>query len=290
MTLYQQLGACAHMKKILVSARTILVVILQSALLLLAMVLVFVPFSHAPSVLGLTSGYLTYLFYPLLLYLLLTFSHKWLNQLPITWLGFSWRSLPSRFALGFGIGVISVLGVVILTAVWQSEVSLELSWRGGSPRAVLILLADAWETSFMEEFLVRGYVLPALLRRKVGPHIAILWSVVLFTLAHFLLRPLWWLLPIAVTGLLLGYLYYATASIWTPVGCHFAGNLIFGLINRAIVLQAHGMNENLASLALTECAAYLALTALLMWWHRRQVKSGASDFPLPRILRDIQLA
>jgi len=165
-----------------------------------------------------------------------------------------------------------------------------ISPPGGSTRDLLILLGDVWETGFTEEFLLRGFVLPALLRRRMGPQAAVLWSTLLFTLGHFLLRLLWWLLPIAAIRLLLGYLYYVTAGIWVPAGCRLAMNLIFGLLNRGMGLQAPGMEENLAALAVIECAAYLMLTALLIGSHRRQVKSGASGFPLPRLLRDVQPA
>jgi len=278
------------MKTTLAGVRSVIVVILQSALLLLAMVLAFAPFSMATGTWRFPYVYLPYLFYPLLLYLLLTLSHKWFNHLPIASLGFSWRRLPSHFALGFSTGLFSVLGVVLLTAIWQPRVSLELSGQWGSPNVLLIMLADVWETSFMEEFQMRCYLLPALVSRRIGPHTAVLLSTLVFALAHFQMRPLLWLLPIAATGLLLGYLYYATASIWVPVGYHFAGNLLLGLINRDILLRASGMSENLASLAVTECALYLALTALVIWWHRRRLRTGASDFPTPRLTSDIRPA
>jgi membrane protease YdiL (CAAX protease family) len=265
------------------AARTILVVFLQGALLLLALALAFVPFSHAPAALGIPGGYATYLLYPLLLYLLLALSHRWLTRMPLAPLGFSWPGLPSRLALGFALGAATALAVVALTALCHPQVSLALAGPAASPDAVLILLADVWETGFMEEFLVRGYVLPALLRRKIGPHAAVLWSVLFFTLAHFMIRPWWALLPIAVTGLLLGYLYYATASIWTPVGCHLAMNLVFGLLRNEILLRAPGLGDNTAPLAAIQCLVYLLLAALLVAWHRRRVRTGATDFPVPRL-------
>jgi len=104
-------------KAILATAPIILVVITQSALLLLAMMFHFLPFSHAPKMLGLTAGYLTFLLYPLLLYFLLKLAHKWLRRLPMAWLEFSWRRLPTELALGFGIEAVAVLGVVALAAL-----------------------------------------------------------------------------------------------------------------------------------------------------------------------------
>jgi len=208
------------MKAILVGTRVVMVVILQTALLL-AMALAFAPFAAVPGALGPTWGYLAHFLYALLLCLLLAFSHKWFNHLPIASLGFSWRRLPSHLALGFGIGAASALSVVILTAVWQQNVSLELSGQWGSPIVLLILLADVWETGFTEDLLVRGYLLPALVRRGIGPHAAVLVSVLLFTLAHFQVRPLWWLLPIAAAGLLLNRRWTKPAiRLAAPIASH----------------------------------------------------------------------
>ena len=270
-------------ERALAGTRTILVVTLQGALLLVAMALAFVPFSYGPSLLGVPGAYLTYLLYPLLLYLLLWLAHRWFNRVPLGLLGFSHRGLLSRFALGFGLGALSVLGVVGLTALLHPEVSLQLSGLVGLPGNMTILLADVWETGFSEEFLVRGFILPALLRRRMGVHAAVLWSGLLFAMTHFLMRPLWWLVPIAVTGILLGYLYYATSSIWAPVGCHMAMNLVFGLINREILLQAPGIEGHLPSLAVVECAAYLTITVLLWRYCRNRVEAGTTDLPAPRI-------
>ena len=85
------------MKTTLAGLRAVIAVILQSALLLLAMLLTFAPFSTAPGTWRFPYGYVPCLLYPLLLCLLLSLSHKWFNHLPIASLGFSWRRLPSHF-------------------------------------------------------------------------------------------------------------------------------------------------------------------------------------------------
>lgn len=270
-------------RKIGAGIKTIVVASLQSALVFAAMLLAFTPFSYAPTILGYTSGYLTYVLYPVLLYWILRLAHKGFNRLSIDGLGFSWRNLPLCSVSGFAIGTVAALAVVILTALWQPEVTLELSGQSVAPKDMLGLLADVWETSFAEEFLFRGYFLVVLLRRKMGVHTAAVWSVLLFTLVHFMVRPVWWLLPIAATGFLQSYLYYASASIWAPVGCHFAINLVFGLINRSILLQLNGREGKLAILAAAECVVYLAIAVLLMVYHHRKVKAGKSDFPHPAV-------
>lgn len=275
-------------RKIGSGIKTIVVASLQIALVFVVMQLAFTPFSYAPTILGYTSGYLTYLLYPVLLYWILRLAHKGFNRLSINGLGFSWRNLPLRIVSGFAVGTVAALAVVILTALWQPEVTLELSRPGVAPKDLLSLLADVWETSFAEEFLFRGYFLVALLRRKMGAHTAVVWNILLFTLVHFMVKPLWWLLPIAATGFLLSYLYYASASIWAPVGCHFAINLVFGLINRSIALQLNGIEGKLAIVAVAECVVYLAVAALLMAYHHKKVKAGKSDFPHPALTPDYE--
>lgn len=270
-------------RKIGSGIQTIVTVSLQSALVFAVMLLAFTPFSYAPTVLGYTSGYLTYVLYPVLLYWILTLAHKGFNRLSVNDLGFSWRNLPLCLVSGFAIGTVAALAVVILTALWQPEVTLELSRPNIAPKDMLSLLADVWETSFAEEFLFRGYLLVALLHRKMGAHTAVVWNVLLFALVHFMVKPLWWLLPIAATGFLLSYLYYASASIWTPVGCHFAINFVFGLINRSIALQLNGIGGKLAIVAVVQCVVYLAIAALLMAYHHKKVKAGKSDFPHPTV-------
>lgn len=270
-------------KKIGSGITTVVAASLQSALVFVVMQLAFTPFSYAATILGFTGGYLTYLLYPVLLYWILMLAHKRFNRLSLADLGFSWRNFPLWSVSGFIIGTVAALAVVILTALWQPEVTLALSRPGVAPEALLGLLADVWETSFAEEFLFRGYFLVALLRRNMGAHTAVVWNVLLFALVHFMVKPSWWLLPIAATGFLLSYLYYASASIWTPVGCHFAINLVFGLINRSIVLQLNGIEGKLVIVAVAECVVYLAIAALLMVHHRRKVKAGKSDFPNPAV-------
>jgi len=233
---------------------------------------------------------LAYLLYPVVLYWLLKLGHRYLTGLDMDRLGFSRRGLLPGFVAGLALGAAAAVAVVRLTAVWQPAVSLAAVRSAGLPGAALIVLADAWETCFMEEFLFRGFCLPVLVRHRMGPQLAVFWSVLVFAVAHAWQQPLWWLLPIAATGLALSYLTYATASLWLPVGMHVGGNLAFGLMNRDILLQARGLEGNLGSLAVTECAVYLVLAACLLWWHPRQAGLGLTDFPVPRLLKQAGVA
>lgn len=74
----------------------------------------------------------------------------------------------------------------------------------------------------LEEFLFRGIILTGLMRR-VDTWWAILWSSVLFAIAH--LNP-WQALPAFVMGCLFGWIYVRTRSFWTVVAMHSLNNTL----------------------------------------------------------------
>jgi membrane protease YdiL (CAAX protease family) len=72
-----------------------------------------------------------------------------------------------------------------------------------------------------EELLFRGY-----LQKKLGnwlrnPHIAILITAFLFSAIHFHFQGM---IPRFVLGVLLGYLFYWSNSLWLPILAHFVNN------------------------------------------------------------------
>lgn len=88
--------------------------------------------------------------------------------------------------------------------------------------AILTFQALAVWTPFTEELFFRGFVLRGLARRwgTVG---AVAGSALVFSVFH--LSP-GVLLPVFVTGLLLGWLYHRTGSLWTCVAAHAGQNAI----------------------------------------------------------------
>lgn len=255
-------------------AKTLLIVSIQSALLFITMQLIFVPFANAPRLLGPVSGYLIYSLYPLLLYLLLVSAHKVFNRLALTNLGFAWRHLPAGIATGFLIGTLAALVSVTLLALCVPEVSLKFSRQSSTFKEWGFLLANVWQTAFSEEFLFRGYLLLTLLHRGMQKHSAVIWSTLIFAGVHFAIRPPWWLFSTAAAGILLGYLYVNRANIWAPVGCHLAINLVFGLINRNIMLQLNGAENRLFALMVSQCVVYLVIARFAMFFHRQPLQAG----------------
>ena len=73
---------------------------------------------------------------------------------------------------------------------------------------------------FFEEMLFRGIILAALLRRY-EPRKAIIWSAVIFGIAH--LNP-WQFVAAFIVGCAIGWLFWRTRSIWIGIFMHWANN------------------------------------------------------------------
>lgn len=72
-----------------------------------------------------------------------------------------------------------------------------------------------------EELLFRGYLQQKFSNRLSNYHIAILITAFLFSAIHFDLQAI---IPRFVLGVLLGYLYFWSRSIWLPILAHFINN------------------------------------------------------------------
>jgi len=72
----------------------------------------------------------------------------------------------------------------------------------------------------LEEFFCRGIILRGLLS-VMKPWKAILWSALIFGVIH--LNP-WQAIPAFLIGLLLGWIYYKSRSLWAVIFMHFVNN------------------------------------------------------------------
>ena len=82
------------------------------------------------------------------------------------------------------------------------------------------LLVIALIPAVGEELTFRGVVQQAL-TRKCNPHVAIWLSAFIFSFIHF---QFYGFLPRMFLGLILGYLYYYSGSLWTSILMHFINN------------------------------------------------------------------
>lgn len=78
-----------------------------------------------------------------------------------------------------------------------------------------VVLAAVCEEALFRGFLLRG------LKRVIGGDAAVIFSAALFALGHDSVMAL---LPIFSFGLVLGYVYDRTGSLWVPIGLHAAFN------------------------------------------------------------------
>ena len=79
-----------------------------------------------------------------------------------------------------------------------------------------------------EEFLCRGMMLRGMLH-SMSPRKAIIWSAVLFAIMH--LNP-WQSIPAFLIGLLLGWVYWRTHSLWATIFLHCFNNSMSTVISR----------------------------------------------------------
>lgn len=87
---------------------------------------------------------------------------------------------------------------------------------------VITLLTLAVAAPILEELIFRGIILEGFLKRY-SPTKAIIWSSVLFGLAH--MNP-WQFISAFAMGILLGWVYHRTQSLWPCIFIHFVNNFL----------------------------------------------------------------
>jgi hypothetical protein len=113
-----------------------------------------------------------------------------------------------------------------------TEAFLETSSAGGF---ILNLFLIAVLPAFGEEFLFRG-----VLQRMLGDwmkniHLAIFISALAFSAMHL---QFYGLLPRFFLGLVFGYMFYWTGSLWIPIFAHFLNNAV-AVILEVLIAQGH---------------------------------------------------
>lgn len=147
------------------------------------------------------------------------------------WLGLRWRG-PRRPWVAFGLLLVVVPALaVVLSAQWFLRlphwgVGKSLAALGAHPMLALVVGCVAAPAT--EEVLFRGALLPGLLR-NYRPAVAIGQSALLFGIFHF--NPAQSLNAFLI-GLLLGWVYYRSRSLWLCIGLHGLYNALAFWANR----------------------------------------------------------
>lgn len=134
---------------------------------------------------------------------------------------------------------------------------------------ILNLLIIALVPAIGEELTFRG-VLQQSLTRKMNPHVAILLSAAIFSFIHF---QFYGFLPRMFLGILMGYMFYVTGSLWTCMLMHFANNgtavVFYYLANKGVIEDAEHFGETTSVWLI---AASVAATVGLIAWSWRKAK------------------
>ena len=158
------------------------------------------------------------------------------------------------------------------TAAATTEKMLNVDTIGG---LLLNLLIIALIPAVGEELTFRG-VLQQGLCRKMNPHAAIILSAAIFSFIHF---QFYGFLPRMFLGILLGYMFYITGSLWTSIAMHFVNNgtavVVYylnyrGLINVDVEHFGEAQSPWLVVISAVVTVALIAWS----WWRVNHTKKG----------------
>ena len=120
-----------------------------------------------------------------------------------------------------------------------------------------------------EEMTFRG-VLQQSLTRRMNPHIAIILSAAIFSFFHF---QFYGFLPRLFLGILLGYMFYITGSLWTSILMHFVNNgasvTLYYLGNIGVIEDAEHWGET-QNVWLIVASAVVTLGLIIWSWRKRK--------------------
>ena len=160
----------------------------------------------------------------------------WVGQ-RLSVIGLHTRRLGSALAIGAGLTVAAfVIATVVQVLTLTSDESLTLrtvdpktGMTGGAAFAAFLIAGNVIN-SFMEEGLFRGIMLPHFLQR-MRFRTANLLQASLFAAWH-LVWPLKAYLngDVSAAGLVYGYLFWRTGSLWAPGIAHFLNNTTLNLV------------------------------------------------------------
>ncbi|MES2779575.1 MAG: type II CAAX endopeptidase family protein [Bacteroidota bacterium] len=167
---------------------------------------------------------------PCALFVLAYWFHKKYSGFNLTPSIGSKNRLRHAFILGGTIGF-SISGVAFVCAYALGYISHPLLLT--SPGKLLSTILTQAVVGSYEEIIFRGLLFLGLLIRSKNLFISAFLSAVLFSLIHFQSYSLthhWYThLGIVSIGMVLGYIYFITKSLWAPIALHFANNF-FGHI------------------------------------------------------------
>jgi uncharacterized protein len=153
---------------------------------------------------------------------------RFINKGQITQLGFRGSLKDLWFGLFLGAISITVIFIVLL-ATGNVTLVNPLSSPQFSVYTISFLFLFIL-VGFSEEMFFRGYVMSTMASRGNKKWVIYVASALIFSIAHGL-NPnvsILGLINIAVVGILFAYMFYATNSLWLPIGYHIMWNYFQG--------------------------------------------------------------
>jgi membrane protease YdiL (CAAX protease family) len=140
------------------------------------------------------------------------------------------------------------------------------------------LLIIALIPAIGEELTFRGVVQQALVKGCKNVHVGIILSAAIFSFIHF---QFYGFLPRMFLGILLGYMFYITGSLWTSITMHFVNNgtavVLYYLNNKGIIdIDPEHFGEMQYSWLTT--ISFVVTAALIGWcWWKAENDAKSSD-------------
>ena len=181
-------------------------------------------------------------------------------SLPITNLLTAWNE-SMNFGEAFA-KIEELLKSMEEAAAALTERMLDVDTIGG---LLVNLLVIALIPAIGEELTFRGVLQQALTKGCKNPHVAIILTAAIFSFIHL---QFYGFFPRMFLGLILGYMFYATGSLWTSITMHFLNNgtavVVYYLDNKGIIdadVDSFGATSNvlLVVLSLVATVAIIVL-------------------------------
>lgn len=128
------------------------------------------------------------------------------------------------------------------------------TWKGFMINVLVMAILPA----LSEELFFRGLLQRIFSEWTKNPHIAIAISAFIFSFIHF---QFYGFLPRFFLGILLGYMFYWSGSIWVPVTAHFLNNFIAVIV--AFLFQNNLISFNYNSNALFSSPLFVIFSIIL---------------------------
>ena len=149
-----------------------------------------------------------------------------------------------------------------------------LYYSGTTGGLIINIIIIAVLPALGEEFLFRGLFQDIFTGLFKSPHFGIIFTALLFGIFHL---QFYGLVPRLVLGLVYGYLFYWSRTLWLPVLAHFLNNLVPVIVSHMIGWEQ--MNSRVQEFMHGEAYRFfipLALSAILMfaiWYQSKESNS-----------------